>query len=337
MPLSREQAMRFVSLPLAGLRREYPNHLMHLLNGAQDARTPSALHPVFYGCYDWHSAVHGYWLLAHCARSFPDLPQGASIQELFAEHFTAAKMQGEIDYLQQPGRTTFERPYGWGWLLKLADELRQWPLPQAAQWHALLQPLAQLLRARLIEFLPRQRQPIRTGTHYNTAFALLLALDHARGEADAALESSVCEAALRYYAADTEYPSRYEPGGDDFLSGALTEAALLAALLPQAEFSGWFGRFLPELAAGRGDPLLVPAEIGDRDDPKIVHLDGLHLSRAWCLRRIAAALPDAHPARPSLRDGARRLQDAGLPHVASGNYNGEHWLASFAALALGAA
>jgi hypothetical protein len=337
MPLSREQAQHFASLPLAGLTREYPNHLMHLLNGAQDAQAPSALHPIFYGCFDWHSAVHGYWLLAHCARTFPDLPQADAIQALFARHFTAPRAEGELDYFLQPGRAAFERPYGWAWLLKLTAELRQWRVPQAPEWHSVLRPLAELLRGRLLEFLPRQRQPIRTGTHYNTAFALLLALDYARTESDAELEAALRAAARRYYAADTDYPSRYEPGGDDFLSGALTEAALLSALLPQAEFVAWFSRFLPDMAAGRGDPLLTAVEIGDRSDSKIVHLDGLHLSRAWCLRRIAAALPAAHAASTAMRDGADRLETASLPHVASGNYNGEHWLASFAALAVGAA
>ncbi len=337
MPLKREQAEYFVRLPLAGLTREYPNHLMHLLNGPQDAQAPAALHPIFYGCFDWHSAVHGYWLLAHCARAFPDLPQAASIHALFARHFTAAKAQGELDYFLQPDRASFERPYGWAWLLKLAAELRLWQEPQAPAWREVLQPLAELLGGRLRDFLPRQRQPIRTGTHYNTAFALLLTLDYARTEGDATLESALRAAALRYYSADTAYPSRYEPGGDDFLSGALTEAALLAALLPQPEFAAWFGRFLPDMAAGRADPLLAPVEIGDRADPKIVHLDGLHLSRAWCLRRVVAALPAAHPASAGMLDGADRQQQASLPHIASGNYNGEHWLASFAALAAGAA
>ena len=335
MPLSREQAEHFVSLPLAGLTREYPNHLMHLLNGPQDAQPPSALHPIFYGCFDWHSAVHGYWLLAHCARAFPDLPQAEAIQALFARHFTAANVQRETDYFTAPGRAAYERPYGWAWLLKLAAELREWPIPQAPAWRDTLQPLAELLRGRLLEFLPRQRQPIRTGTHYNTAFALLLALDHARTGEDAGLESALRYAAMRYYATDTAYPSRYEPGGDDFLSGALTEATLMAALLPQPDFTAWFSHFLPELAGGRGDPLLSPVDIGDRDDPKIVHLDGLHLSRAWCLRRIAASLPPTHAASAAMRDGADRLEQASLPHIASGNYNGEHWLASFAALAVG--
>ncbi len=260
MPLNRKQAEHFVSLPLAGLTREYPNHLMHLLNGPQDAQAPSALHPIFYGCFDWHSAVHGYWLLAHCARAFPDLPQAASIHTLFAQHFTAARAQGEIDYFLQPGRAAFERPYGWAWLLKLAAELREWPVAQAPTWHDVLQPLAELLRGRLLDFLPRQRQPIRTGTHYNTAFALLLTLDYARAEGDTALQSALRSAAMRYYAADTAYPSRYEPRRRRLPVRRADRAhRCWRPLLPQPEFAS----VVRPLPAGHGHgPRRSPAGPG---------------------------------------------------------------------------
>lgn len=336
MPLTQAQAEHYARLPLANLTREYPNHLMHLLGGPQDVRSPRQLHPIFYGCYDWHSAVHGWWLLAHCAARFPQLTHTAQIHALFAQHFNEEHGRQEADYFLHPGRAPYERPYGWAWLLRLAAELQQWPTPQAADWRAALQPLVSTLRQRLIEFLPRQTYPIRTGTHYNTAFALLLALDYARVAHDDALHAAVAEAARRYYGADADYPSRYEPGGDDFLSGALTEAALMSALLPQDAFGAWLAGFLPDLAGAGHAALLAPVIVADRADPKTVHLDGLHLSRAWCLRLICGALPTAHPARPRMLAGATALAAASLPHVDSGDYGGEHWLASFAVLALDA-
>ena len=334
MPITQAQAEHYARLPLANLSREYPNHVMHLLNGPHDVRSPRQLHPIFYGCYDWHSAVHGWWLLARCAAHFPQLSHTAQIHALFEQHFTEELGRREADYFLQPGRAPYERPYGWAWLLKLAAELHHWSAPQAAAWRAALQPLVSTLRQRLIDFLPRQTYPIRTGTHYNTAFALLLALDFARDEGDAALYSTLQEAALRYYAADTDYPSHYEPGGDDFLSGALTESALMSTVLPQQEFAAWLDRFLPDLAGTRHAALLAPVTVADRGDPKTVHLDGLHLSRAWCLRTIAQVLPPTHPAQTRIRDAASSLAAASLPHVDSGDYGGEHWLATFALLAL---
>lgn len=330
--LPRHLLERFAALPLAALEREYPNHLTHNLQGEDDVRSPRQLHPVFYGCYDWHSAVHGYWLLLRCLHHDPALPQRSAIEALFERRFTATAIAGECDYFQAPGRASFERPYGWAWLLMLACELRLSALPGAATWAARLAPLTALIRQRLLDFLPAQNYPIRAGTHANTAFALQLALHYARGYDDQALLAQVRASAWRYYRQDHDYPAHYEPGGDDFLSGALTEASLMAELLPQEDLLAWLDGFLPRLGQV-GDALLQPVQVGDHSDPKFSHLDGLHFSRAWCLRRLASRLPQSHPALPALRLGAQRQFDASLPQLASGHYAGDHWLATFAMLA----
>lgn len=332
MHLTREQVSIFAALPLRSLRHEYPNHIMHVLNGPHDVLSPRALHPVFYGCYDWHSAVHGYWLLARCARLYPELAQQADIGALFEEHFTAANMQQELAYFTAPGRASFERPYGWAWLLALAQELQSWQHPSAARWLAAMQPLVEEIRRRVLHFFPLLSYAIRVGTHYNSAFALKLILDFARHRHDAELESTVVAAACRYFIADSNYPAHYEPGGDEFLSAALTEALLMADVLEPDVYVDWFAQFLPSLPDV--ERLLHPAEVSDRSDPKIAHLDGLNLSRAWCMKRIARRLPQHHTATATLTIAAQRHIQASLPHVASGHYAGEHWLATFAMLAM---
>jgi len=332
MHLTQEQVSAFAALPLRSLRHEYPNHIMHVLNGPQDVLSPRALHPVFYGCYDWHSAVHGYWLLARSARLYPALPQQAEIAALFDEHFTAANMQQELAYFTVPGRTSFERPYGWAWVLALAQELESWQHPRAAAWLAAMEPLVAEIRKRVLNFFPLLSYAIRVGTHYNSAFALKLILDFARHRNDTELESTVVTAACRYFIADSNYPAHYEPGGDEFLSAALTEALLMADVLEPDVYVDWFAQFLPSLPDV--DRLMNPAEVSDRTDPKIAHLDGLNLSRAWCMKRIARRLPEHDAAAATLIAAAQRHIQASLPHVASGHYAGEHWLATFAMLAM---
>ena len=332
MVLSLEQASALAELPLAGLRREYPNLLAHLLNGPQDLAAPRELHPVFYGCYDWHSAVHGFWLLARLARRFPALPQQPAIVRVFAEHFTPRAFLREAEYFSAPGRGSYERPYGWAWLLALAAELGRWPLPQASGWQEAMRPLTGLIRERWLAFLALQDYPVRAGGHGNTAFALLLSLDHARAVGDRDLAHGLSAASERYFLADADYPSQWEPGGDDFLSPALCQALLLSRLLPAMAFRDWLRAFLPDLP--RRVHLLAPARVSDRADPKLGHLDGLNLSRGWCLRQLAAALPPDDAWRPALGAAAEAQIAASLPHVASGHYTGEHWLATFAMLAL---
>ncbi|AEK64007.1 DUF2891 domain-containing protein [Collimonas fungivorans] len=332
MHLTLDQVSAFVRLPLRSLRHEYPNHIMHVLNDAQDAQTPRALHPVFYGCYDWHSAVHGYWLLARCARLYPALPQQDEIAQMFDDHFTAANMQQELAYFQTPGRVSFERPYGWAWIMALAQELETWQHPKAKAWLAMMEPLVAEIRSRVFGYFAKLGYAIRVGTHYNSAFALKLILDFARHRNDAELDSAIVTASCRYFMGDSNYSAHYEPGGDEFLSAALTEALLMADVLEADVFVDWFAQYLPKLADI--DRLMNPAEVSDHSDPKIAHLNGLNLSRAWCMKRIARRLPENDPAAATLTAAARRHIEAGLPHVVSGEYAGEHWLATFAMLAM---
>jgi len=328
--LDAKQASAFARLVLKGIQREFPNKPEHVLNAAADARTPKALHPAFYGCFDWHSSVHGHWLLVRLLRRFPDLPEGAQARAVLREHLTAANLQAEADYFNQPNRQSFERTYGWAWLLKLAEELHGWDDADARQWSQHLRPLVEVIVRRYREFLPKQTYPIRTGVHPNTAFGLAFALDYARAVDDRPLRELVEERSRTYFARDADYPAAWEPGGEDFYSAALMEADLMRRVLPPNEFRTWFARFLPGITRGEPKGLLTPATVSDRSDPKIVHLDGLNLSRAWCLRSVAAALPADDPARKVLVESANRHAAAGLQHVASGDYAGEHWLATFA-------
>ncbi|KZP74648.1 hypothetical protein A3460_10595 [Enterobacter roggenkampii] len=330
MELTQHQADAFARMPLTYLRQEYPNHIMHLLNDDGDVLPPRELHPIFYGCFDWHSAVHGYWLLLRCVRLYPELPCRDAIVALFDEHLTEENVARELAYFTAPFRASFERPYGYGWLLALAQELKQSSLPQAAGWYQTLEPLTQDIRNRLVDYLGKLTYPIRVGTHYNTAFALALALDYGRAVGDKALEQAIVAAAERFYLADTRYPAHYEPGGDEYISGALTEALLMSKV--SEGFPAWFDAFLPEV--GAVTTLMNPAEVSDRTDPKIAHLDGLNLSRAWCMKHIAKALPASHPAQPALREAVTKHLAASVGHVVGSHYSGGHWLASFALLAL---
>jgi len=326
----REAAAAFARLALKGIRQEFPNKLDHVMNGVAEVRGPRTLHPVFYGSFDWHSSVHGHWMLGRLLRRFPDLPEAADIRTTLDAHLTAANVAAEVAYLGQANRASFERTYGWTWLLHLAQELREWPDPDAARWGANLQPLADAIVQRYVAFLPKQTYPIRRGVHPNTAFGMTFALDYARAAGLHDLEALLLERSRTYFAGDSAYPARWEPDGDDFFSPSLVEANLMRRVLPPAEFVPWFHALLPALARGEPRSLLEPVVVGDRADPGLVHLDGLNLSRAWCMRGIAASLPPDDPARSVLLQAAARHAAATLPHIASGHYEGEHWLASFA-------
>lgn len=332
MQLTPDRAEAFARMPLAYLRQEYPNHIMHTLNHAGDVLSPRDMHPVFYGCYDWHSAVHGYWLLLRCLQLYPQLPARAQIEALFEEHFTPELMERETAYFQVDGRAPFERPYGFGWLLALDQELARSALPGAARWRAAMQPLTLEIRRRLLDYLAKLTYPIRVGTHYNTAFALALALDYARHAGDTELERVILAAAHGFYAHDTDYPAHYEPGGDEYISGALTEALLMSKVLDAAAFPAWFDAYLPRVAEVR--QIMEPAHVSDPTDPKIAHLDGLNLSRAWCMKHVLQHLPADHPARAALAASAQRHITASIDQVVGSHYSGGHWLASFALLAL---
>jgi hypothetical protein len=311
-------ASRFAQLTLRCVRQEYPNKLDHVMSDAGEVQPPRALHPAFYGCYDWHSSVHGHWMLVRLLRRFPELFEAADVRRVLDEHLAAPKVAAEVRYFGQPNRKSFERTYGWGWLLKLSAELRSWDSPDARRWAEALQPLADTVARAYLDFLPRQTYPIRTGVHPNTAFGLSLALDYAEAARDGKLGALIAERARTYFGKDRRAPLAWEPGGEDFLSPALEEAALMARILPAEAFRRWMNAFLPALE-------LTPAIVADRTDPKIVHLDGLNLSRARCLYALSAALG---------RPGLARLGDvhaqASLPFIASGSYEGEHWLGTFA-------
>jgi hypothetical protein len=329
--LTPEIAARFADVALGHVMREYPNKLDHVMGGPEDVRGPRDLHPIFYGSFDWHSCVHGWWLLTRVRRLFPDLPQAAQIAALFEAHLTPANVEAERAYALRPLSRGFERPYGWAWLLMLQAELARTETKQGRGWAAALAPLAQVFADRFREFLPKATYPIRTGTHFNTAFALALAQEYAKF-ADPSLSDLLRETARRWYAQDRDCQA-WEPSGDDFLSSALTEAECMRRLLPPDQFRPWFDAFLPRLAQSEPVTVFHPATVSDRSDGKIAHLDGLNLSRAWCWRSLAGAPSADDPRRPLMLAAADRHLAAALPHVA-GDYMGEHWLATFGLLAL---
>lgn len=334
--LTRETASSFARLALDCVRREFPNKPDHVMNDEADVRNPAAMHPAFYGCFDWHSAVHGHWLLVRILRLHPDLPEAAEMRSALHENLSSERIQRETAYLAEPGRKSFERTYGWAWLLKLAEELHRWDDPAARSWEDALAPLSSAIASRYVDFLPRQTYPIRTGVHPNTAFGIAFALDYAEAVGDSALRQVLVERSLAYYAADADCPVSWEPGGEDFFSPCLTEADLMRRVLAPDRFREWFRDFLPALRGNDSSPLLQPATVADRTDPKIVHLDGLNLSRAWCMAGVASALAPDDPVRTRLLDAAVTHAKDALAHLASGNYEGEHWLASFAAYTLSA-
>ena len=326
--LTPQIASSFARIALGHVTREYPNKLDHVLEGPADARGPRDLHPIFYGSFDWHSCVHGYWLLASLLRREPGIPEAPAIRALFDSAFTIANVAGEVGYLARPSSRGFERPYGWGWLLKLQSEL----MAHDAPWAAVHQPLAEAFADRFKDFLPKAHYPIRTGVHSSTAFAVALAQDYAVAAGDTALSGLFAEKVRAWYLADRDAPA-WEPSGDEFLSATLMEAECLRRLLPPEDFAPWFKAFLPRAAQRQPATLFTPAVVTDRTDGKIAHLDGLNFSRAWCWRELAATLPPHDPLSAVAEATAQEHMAASLPHVA-GDYMGEHWLASFALLAL---
>jgi DUF2891 family protein len=331
-PAAPDPAMaeRFARLALACVGREYPNKIAHVLNGDLDVKPPRELTPAFFGCYDWHSAVHGHWLLARLLRVMPDAPFARESRAALARSLTGVNIAAEVRYLEAPGRVSFERPYGLAWLLQLAAELREWGSPEARGWSAALEPLERAAAARISEWLPKLEHPIRVGEHSQTGFAFGLVLDWARGAGDTERTAGL-EARIRdLYAADRDCPLAYEPSGEDFLSPCLGEADLMRRILPPAEYAAWLGAFLPGLPKDGSSRWLLPAVVTDPTDPKLAHLDGLNLSRAWMLEGMAAGLPANDPRLPSLRAAAVAHREAGLRAVTGEHYEGGHWLGTFA-------
>jgi Protein of unknown function (DUF2891) len=332
--LDPETAARFARLALNCVHKEYPNKIAHSLNGDADVAPPRKLTPAFYGCYDWHSSVHGHWLLARLARTFPQAPFAADARAALEQSLTEANLLQEAAYLQAEGRSSFERPYGLAWLLQLALELREWektgadPLP--GELAGRLRPLEQASVARLESWLPKLSRPVRSGEHSQTAFALGLALDYARGAGNQGFLDLLRKRARDFYFADQDCPLAYEPSGEDFLSPCLAEADVMRRVLPPAEFAAWLKKFFLRLSGGAADCGLRAEKSTDPSDPKLAHIDGLNLSRAWMLEGIASGLPHNDPRLAVLERCAAGHSRAGLAAVTGEHYEGGHWLGSFA-------
>lgn len=324
--LDERLARRLARITLAHVGQEYPYKLDHVLTGPHDAATPVQLHPIFHGSFDWHSCVHGWWQVLTIARLFPHLVEADAIRARADAMLTPALVAGELAYLDRPTSAGFERPYGWAWLLALHAEAAR----HDADWAAALAPLAAAFAARFTGHLPKLTYPIRTGTHFNTAFALVLARDWAV-DRNVPLAALIDASAIAWFGGDRGCQA-WEPGGDEFLSPALAEALLMSRVLDARAFEDWFDGFLPDLAAGQPATLFAPAHVSDRSDGKIAHLDGLNLSRAWCWRSIAAALGPAHPSAEAMHRAAEAHLAASLPHL-DDDYMGSHWLGTFALLA----
>ncbi|HEX5648274.1 MAG TPA: DUF2891 domain-containing protein [Steroidobacteraceae bacterium] len=323
-------AARFANLALGCVHLEYPNKLAHTLASDADARPPRLLTPAFYGCYDWHSSVHGHWLLVRLARQFPQAPFAAPARAALTRSLTPGNVAGEVAYLQTPGRASFERPYGLAWLLMLAAELRRWDDPQARQWVSTLQPLEREAAARLSTWLPKLHYPIRVGEHSQTAFAFGLVHDWSRVAGDEAMRTLIEQRARAFYGDDRNCPLDYEPSGEDFLSPCLAEADLMRRVLAPSAYAQWLRAFLPGIPHGANARWLEPGVVTDRSDPKLAHIDGLNLSRAWMLQGIASGLPPRDRRIAALEAAAQAHAAAALPAVTGEHYEGGHWLGTFA-------
>ncbi len=330
--LDEQTAERFARLALACVHKEYPNKLTHSLNSDADVAPPRKLTPAFYGCYDWHSSVHGHWLLARLARTFPNAKFAAEARAALQQSLSKENLQQEAAYMKAEGRTSFERPYGLAWLLQLAGELREWKTsdPMAAELATNLQPLEQAAIERLQTWLPKLGHPVRSGEHSQTAFALGLAIDYARGAGNQTFLDLMLRKARDFYAADKNCPLAYEPSGEDFLSPCLAEADVMRRVLSQKEFAAWLKKFLPQIPNNGSGSWLQPEKSTDPSDPKLAHIDGLNLSRAWMLEGIAAGLPQGDPRLGALQKSAADHRNAGLAAVTGEHYEGGHWLGSFA-------
>lgn len=330
--ISRERALSLSRMPLSCIEQEWPNKTSHMSDSADDHRLlPSEIHPVFFGCLDWHSSVHGHWLLVKILKQFPDIENRDSIIGLLDKSFRTEKMVEEAAYFTKYiGGKTFERTYGWAWLLKLDEELLLWNDPLARKWHKTLQPLTNTIVKLWKDFLPKQTYPNRTGVHPNTAFGLAFAIDYARATGDMQFEEMIRKKALSFYADNKKVAAYFEPDGSDFFSPSLLVADLMRRIMTQDDFSKWFDKYLDKRSLER---LTTLAEVSDRTDYQIVHLDGLAFSRAWCMKGIAGHLKNKKKAE-MLRQTANRFIESALPQISHSNYGGSHWLASFALYAL---
>jgi hypothetical protein len=317
------QAARFARLALDCVHQEYPNKIAHSMESDADVKPPRQLTPAFYGCYDWHSSVHGHWLLVRLARLFPQAVFAAEARRAVGQSLTAEHIAQEVKYLNASGRSSFERPYGLAWLLQLVAETEEWDDPDARGWRETLRPLEIAAVARISGWLPKLEHPVRTGEHNNTAFGLGLMLDYARITGNTEFGKLLSSRAGDYYLRDRSCPLSYEPSGEDFLSPCLAEADTMRRVLTAAEFEAWFSAFLPGLD-------LEPTHVADLNDGKLYHLAGLNLSRAWMIEGILSKLAPENTRRTHLGDLAGRLRQTGLESISGEHYEGGHWLGSFA-------
>jgi hypothetical protein len=323
-------AERFAKLALTCVEKEYPNKISHVLNSDADVAPPRNLTPAFYGCYDWHSSVHGHWLLVRLLRTFPEASFAGAAREALRKSLTSENLKQEAAYLRGKGRDSFERPYGLSWLLQLCAELREWDDPSAREMSGNLRPLEEAAVERLKTWLPKLSNPVRIGEHDQTAFGLGLMLDYARAKGNDALARLVADSAKKFFLADKNCPLAYEPSGEDFLSPCLGEGDVMRRVLPHEEFTKWLQDFLPQIPTKPSADWLPVVISPDPSDPKLAHLDGLNLSRAWMLEGIISGLPLDDPRRPALQAAADAHRRAGLAAVTGAHYEGGHWLGSFA-------
>lgn len=326
--LTPAQAERLAQLPLSCLQQEFPNKPGETLAAPADIGSPRGLHPAFYGCFDWHSSVHGHWMLVRLLKAFPGIEASAAIREKLAKNITPGNILAELRYFLRIEEKSFERTYGWAWLLKLAEELHGFDDPWARELEKNLQPLTGLVVERWLDFLPKLVYPVRVGEHANTAFGMAFAWDYAQALGEHRLRELIEKRAREFFLNDRGCPLNWEPSGTDFLSPCLEEADLMRRVLPREEFASWLKRFLPPLAEKRFS--LAPGIVSDRRDGKLVHLDGLNFSRAWCLYGIAGHLPGYRHLRKIADEHLRHS----LPAVVADSYEGGHWLATFALYAL---
>ncbi len=326
--LSLEQATRLSKLPIKCMNTEYPNKLGQTLGDAEDLRGPKSLHPAFYGCFDWHSSVHGHWSLVSLLKQYPDIENADQIRKNLLKNISKENIEQEVQYFKGKHNKIYERTYGWAWLLKLAEELHTWNDPLAKELEENLQPLTKMIVDKYLEFLPKLHYPIRVGEHPNTAFGMSFAWDYANTTGNIVLKELIENRSRDFYLNDISCPMSWEPGGSDFLSPCFEEAAMMLRVLPEKEYINWLSLFLPELSAI--DYSLEPGIVSDRTDGKLVHLDGVNFSRAWCLNEIA----NKYPTYKHLKNNAIEHINYSLPNIIDGNYEGGHWLGSFAIYAL---
>lgn len=321
---------RFARLALSCVHKEYPNKISHVLTTARDARTPRELTPAFYGCFDWHSSVHGHWLLVRLLKLDSDSPFRDATVSALSQSFSDENIAAEVAYYLDPNRKSFERPYGIAWFLQLVAELHESEDAMLQDWRRTLAPLEHEITARLKAWLPNLIYPIRLGTHNQSAFAFGLMLDYARTVGDSQLEQALVDKTLAFHRDDTNCPLAYEPSGEDFLSPCLMEADLMRRVLPAAEFAVWLAAFLPTIPEDGSGDWLAPGVVLDAEDGKLVHLDGVNLSRAWALEGVAAGLPANDPRQAALLASAGLHRSTGIAAVSDEHYSGSHWLGSFA-------